>query len=68
MVINASKNLTIDDVTAVLGVSRPTLYRYVATRKISHFKFDGKKSRIRFSPTHISEFLLKHERPAIHED
>ena len=59
------ENMTVKTAGALLGVSRGTLYRYVATKKISHFKFDGKKSRIRFSPTHISEFLHRHERPAV---
>ena len=51
--------LEVDDVMKVLKISRPTIYRWVARRKLSHYKFDG---GLRFSPVHISEFLRSRER------
>jgi predicted DNA-binding transcriptional regulator AlpA len=51
--------LGVDDLMKIFKISRPTIYRWCAQKKISHFKFDG---GLRFSPVHVSEFLQSRER------
>jgi len=51
------KLLTVEEAASILRISKPTMYRLTANRKIPHYKAGA---RILFSEEHIREYLSQH--------
>ena len=55
------KLLTVEEVALLLRISKPTIYRWTADRKINHYKAGA---RILFSEQHIQDYLEHNTVPA----
>jgi len=51
------KLLTVEEAASILRISKPTMYRWTANRKIPHYKAGA---RILFSEKQIQEYLSQH--------
>jgi len=58
MTMETKKWLNVDSIAQYLGVSKRTIYQYVADRKIPHVKIP-KSNQVRFNPEEIDDWMLQ---------